>query len=262
MKEDDREVFELMAEPTERLPTEAEETEIDALRRDTPITMQYEEMENVDKENMFHQIFRYEMVKTDIDIVCTTLKSAYPNEDFDSPLFQRMDIHNYLSNEVTRKEFFIANNQWQTGFAKYPKNKPIRMRKGIITKFNKHTKEHKVYHKECKENFTISSGFTKALITVETSNVDEFFDCVINEPDLFFCGFCQRYMFDEIEYYNDNQFAIPDIDIWPECKHVLLVYGNDSEYVSLMAHQLIGIVSCFSDEPPKKKICRRLNFDE
>jgi hypothetical protein len=258
MDQNDREVAELMAGPTERLPTEAEEAEIDALRRDTPVTMQYEEMEKANKEHMFHQTFRYEMVKTDINIVLPTLKSAYPNEDFDSPLFQRMDIHKYLSDEVTRREFFIANNQWQTKFARYPKNEPIRMRKGVITK------EHKVYHKECKEDFTISSGFTKALITVETSNVDEFFDCVINEPDLFFCDCCQRYIFDEIEYYNDNQFAIPDIDIWPECKHILLVYGDDdNDYVSLMAHQLIGIVvSCFSEEPPKKKICRRLDFDE
>ena len=219
-------------------------------------------MEDANKENIFNQVFRYEMVKTDVDITFPTLKSAYPDEDFDSTLFQRMDIHKYLSDEVTRKEFFIANNQWGTEFANYSKTEPIRMRKGVITRFDKHRNEHRVYHKECKENFNISSGFTRALLTVETSNVDEFFDCVINEPDLFFCGFCQKYMFDEIAYYNDNQFAIPDIDIWPECKHLLLAYGDDNDYVSLMAHQLIGIVSVFSDEPPKKKVCRRLNFDE
>ena len=188
MDRDDTEISELVAGPEERLPTEAEETEAESLRRNTPISMQYEEMENENQENIFHQIYRFETVKTDIDIAFPTLTKNYPNEDFTSSLFQRMDIHKYLSDQVTKKEFFIANNQWGIAFANYNWDDPVRMRKGVITKFDKNKNEHRVFHKECKENCNISSGYTRALLTVETSNVHELFNYIISEPDLFLCG--------------------------------------------------------------------------
>ncbi len=250
---DDREVAKLMAGPEECLPTEEQEEEAESLRRDTPLSME-------DEENIFHEMYRFEMVKTDIDCVFATLQSAYPDEDFGITCLERIDIHRYLSDEVFKKEFFMANNQWGTDFANYEKNKPIRMRKGIITKFDR--SDHKVYHPKCVKNVCIENGYTKGLVTVEASNVDQFFTCIIDNPNAFFCGVCQYFMFEDIQYYNDNQFAIPDSDDWPGCNYLMMGYGDDINYVTIMAHIIIADISICSGEPPRKKVCRRLNFDE
>ncbi len=254
MDRNDREVSDILASPTECLPTKEQEAEAESLRRDTPLSLQIEEMEE-DKENIFDQIYPYDTVETSIDIAFPTLVDAFPEEDFSSMVYQKYVLHKYLSSQMKRMEFFIANNQWGTEFISYPMNRPIRMRVGVKTR--QHKKEHRVYHKECKPNVNVNGGFTSAILTVEASNVEEFLHNIIENANLFFCKSCEHYIFDNVCYFNDKQFALPDEDTWPKCKHVLF----DNTNICLMAHQLIGIVSVFS-EPPRKKVCRRLNFDE
>lgn len=70
-------------------------------------------------------------------------------------------------------------------------------------------------------------------------------------------------MFDAIDYYNDEQFKKPDEKYWPKCNNIVVEYNDgDDNCAQLMAHQVIASFSYFSEEPPRKKVCRRLNFDE
>lgn len=260
MEQNDKKIIKLMAGPEEQLPTKSEEKEQESLRSNTPISMHLEDLEE-EEALIFHYTFRFEMVTTDIDIAFPTLTENYPNENFESESYQRYDIHKYLSDQVNRKEFFIANNQWGIEFANYKKDEPIRMREAIITKFDKDKDINVVYHVKCIKDVNMELGYTKGLLTVETSNVQEFFKCIINVPDLFFCGVCEHYIFDEIQYYDDAQFENAK-KYWPKCDNFIMTYGDDDNYVNLMANKCICYVSYFSDEPPKKKVCRRLNFDE
>ncbi len=167
---------------------------------------------------------------------------------------------------MTKFEFYVAHNQWNYAFAHYPKNVPVRMRKGVVTRFNTSTTQHNVYHINCidtEHRGFLNMGFTKGMITVEARNVKEFMDIIIDSPEIFFCTYCEGYMFDCIEHYTGKAWAIPTEDIWPKCTNVLQSAitdkTNEDTYYTLEAHKLIGIVH--PQEPPRKKVCRRL-FDE
>ncbi|QHG62571.1 NS3 [uncultured densovirus] len=262
---EDEEMSELMAGAEESLPTAEEEETAIALQRDTPLSMQYEEMSTFENNLLFEQTYQFETCKTDVDIVFETLSKNYPDEDFNSSDFQRLDIHKYLTSEMTKLEFFIAHNQWDYEFAHYPKNIPVRMRKGVVTRFNNSEQQHNVYHMSCIDTehsgFT-AGGFTKGLLTVEARNVKEFFDIIIDSPEMFFCKYCEHYMFDCIEHYSGKAWEIPSEDIWPSCNYIIQSYmtdrTNEESYYTLHAHKIIAIV--YPQEPPKKKVCRRL-FD-
>lgn len=247
----DNEVSELLADNTESLPTEEQENAAIALQRDTPISMWEDDSDEIDFRTHYH-----ETVKTDIDIVGETLAENYPDEDFDSDAFQRIDIHAYLTCEMTKLEFFIAHNQWGTNFCFYPKETPIRMRKGVASRYNHSTESRDVYHISCidteSSGFNIG-GFCKAILTTEARNSDEFIELVAGAPQIFFCKYCEQFMFDRIDHENAKQFALPSADIWPVCDtHLFSATHSESEgktFAHLDGHVLIDVIV----SPSRKK---------
>lgn len=264
---EDNEVSELLAGNTESLPTEEQEAESIAVQRNTPLSLQEEEMVNFEEDYLFERTYKFETIKTDVDFAFETLIKNFPDEDFESDDFQRMDIHKYLSSEMSKLEFFIAHNQWGYDFVNYPKDVPVRMRKGVISRFNTITKNHDIYHMSCIDSdhpgFT-SGGFTKGILTTQARNVKEFMDLIIGNPELFFCKYCELYMFDCVEHFDGQAWDIPPETIWPTCNYVLqsvmFTPSNEETYVDLYGHKVIAVIS--PQEPPKKKVCRRLTFDE
>nr|QOD39608.1 NS3 [uncultured densovirus] len=269
---EDEEEAELMAGVDESLPTAEQEERAEQIQRNTPISLQLdtqlEELETFENGILFEKTYQFEMCKTDVDFVFETLRKNYPDEDFDGPDFQRLDIHKYLTSEMTKLEFFIAHNQWGYDFVHYPQDIPIKMRKGVITRFNRSRNEHNLYHISCVNSadpgFT-AGGFTKGMLTVEAKNVKDFIDLMLEHPTMFFCRYCEKYMFDCIEHYSGKAWEIPSEDIWPSCNYILQSGTTDDEtentYYTLFAHKVIGVVLPFVQEPPKKKVCRRLDFD-
>ena len=248
----DNEISELLASATESLPTEEQENEAIALQRDTPISM-WEDMET--DEELDYEVHYHEIVKTDVDIVGDTLAKAYPHEDFNSDAFQRISIHAYLTCEMSKMEFFIAHNQWGKNFCYYPKETPIRMRKGIVSRYNTSTEQRDVYHISCIDTEAsgfIVGGFCKALLTVEARDRDQFIQLVVGAPEAFFCKYCEKFMFDRIDHESEKQFAIPNKNIWPECDSMLFngVHEGTEEktYVEIKGHVLIHVVVSPQDE--------------
>nr|QOD39599.1 NS3 [uncultured densovirus] len=253
---EDNEVSELLARD-EELPSEQQEAEAVALQRDTPFS--FEEQRTFEENALFSETYQHEMVKTDVDVVWPALAEAYPYEDFNSVAFQRMDLHKYLSSEVTKLEFFVASNQWGSDFAFYPKEIPVRMRKGVVVRHN--GDGHDVYHMSCIDTDSAgfnAGGFSKGLLTVETADVGHYFNMMADNPNLFFCKYCEKYMFDCVEHYDGKAWEIPPTDVWPECNHLVHSSTDYQElnYLTLYAHKLIAVV--YPQEPPRKKVRRRL----
>nr|QOD39530.1 NS3 [uncultured densovirus] len=262
---EDEEVSELMAESDESLFAENEENE--QVQRNTPVNIEDVQMETFENNLLFEQSYQFEVCQTDVDIAFENLTSAYPDEDFDGDTFQGLVIHKYLTSEMTKFEFFIAHNQWGNKVAHYPKNIPVKMRKGIVLRFNDISKHYDVYHTSCIDTDSsgfMAGGFSKGLLTTEARNIDEYIDLIIESPEMYFCKYCEHYMFDCIEHYSGKAWEIPSVDIWPSCNNeVQSAFGNfDNEetYYTLHAHKLIAVVS--PQEPPWKKVCRRLFANE
>lgn len=257
----DNEVSELFADNSECLLTIEEEIEAESLRRNTPLSAQAEEYVTFEENMLFAKTYQYEIIKTDIDIVGDTLRKNYPDEDFDSADFQRMDIHKYLTSEMTKFEFFIAHNQWGYEFVHYPENTPIRMRKGVITRWNNTYQNHDLYHLHCIDSEHAgfkAGGFSKALLTTEARNSREFIDLIIESPESYFCKYCEHYLFDCIEHYAGSAWDIPSEDIWPSCTNLLVSYvmynTNEETYLEVHAHKVICVVYPQENHSKKRKI--------
>lgn len=252
MESCDYEVQELLAGVEESIPTEEQEAEAIALQRNTPLSAQEYESE-IDQVS-----YQFEMCETNLENAGETLVAAYPKETFDSPAYQHLSIHKYLTNRATKFEFYLGNNEWGTDFANYPKQKAIRMRKGVVSRFNRSTQTYDVYHMSCidtdSEGFKLG-GFSKALLTVEARNILEYFGVIVDNDNLFFCKYCEHYMFDCVEFFDEQAFRIPPSYIWPYCEHTVQhsVHNdsNEESYVILQAEKLICIVS--PQEPPRKR---------
>lgn len=242
----------LLAGPEESLPTEEQEREADEIRSDTPISM---EKEDADFE---WQIHPYETVKTSITTVSKCLAETYPDEDFEHDCFKNMLLPRYLTNNVTRFEFFLSYNQHGTEYAYHPENKAVRMIGYIFYK------EHGVYHHDCLEEAfadKISTGFSKATISTEAPNSKTFLTMVADSPSLFFCAWCDHYIFDSVMYYDDSQFKIDNGDDWPKCEHIVQSVSdeNDNSICVVKAHRIFCTVD--PQEPPRKKARRQLTYE-
>ena len=158
----------MLASASECLPTEEQETAAKSIQCDTPISLQVEENLAFEESYMDLQTYRFEMCETDVDVAHETLTTVYPDEDFDSAAFQRLHVHKYLTSEMIRFEFFIAHNQWGLDIIRFPTNHEIRMRKGVVSKFNRKNREHEVYHISCidtEQRGFLEKGFTTAIVT-------------------------------------------------------------------------------------------------
>jgi hypothetical protein len=242
------------------MPSEEQEGDAIAVQRDTPISLQAEEISVFEENKLFDKTYQFEMCTTDVDIAFGTLVANYPNEDFKSDHFQRISIHKYLTSEMSKLEFFIAHNQWGDGFVHYPKDVPIRMRKGVISRFNNSTRSHDVYHMSCIDTDSCgykAGGFSKALLTTEAKTVKDFIGMVTVNPELYFCKYCEGYMFDCVEHYVGKAWDIPPEDTWPTCSNILhssAKLDDEETYVELFGEKVICIVYPLPQEPPKKKI--------
>ena len=246
---EDNEVFELMANAGESLPSEEEEAAAIEVQRNTPISFQEEHLSSDEDDTLFEENYQFKRIVTDVDQAFAALRENFPDEDFDSFDYQRISIPAYLTSEMNKLEFFIANNQWGHRFVHYPENTLVRMRKGVIARYNAQRKEHDYYHLHCIDsssaNFS-SLGFTKALLTVESRNYRELLKLIISSPDPFFCKACHYYMFDAVEYYKNSTWQIPSTDVWPVCS--ALVYSktlnntNEKTYVTVYVNKLIVVV--------------------
>lgn len=267
MSAEDHEVRELLAGVDEELPTGEMEERADEIQRNTPLSVQDEESFDEHAVSLFDQTYQFETVETSVEVVEEALAEAYPDEDFTSDIFQRLPLHKYLSGEVTKFEFFMANNQWGCSFARFPGDKPIRMRKGIVSKFERAKQTHAVYHISCVDmdkTKKVSSGFTKAVLTVEAINTKDLFETILVAPNIFFCHGCEKFMFEDVGYYMDATFELPREDVWPACEKMLQLVTNkdgldENSYASVYADKLMGIVCPQGLEPPRKKLRRGTN---
>lgn len=193
-------------------------------------------------QKFYDEVFahHYENLLTDIDIVGEHLAQMYPDEDFDSEQYQRILLPKYLSARVTKKQFFLMENQWGTEICHFPENGPIRMRMGVTGRYNRTKETHFVHHVSCINDdhpgFQLAS-FTYALLTVEARDCHELISMMVASPNLFFCNFCSKFMFNEVEYQPNSVFKIPSSLEWPPCE--FLVNGlvaensNDKTYTTL-----------------------------
>jgi len=173
-------------------------------------------------------------------------------------LYQRITLHKYLTSEMSKFEFFLAHNQWGYDLCHYPTNVPIRMRKGVVARYNNLIQDHNIYHMSCIERdhpgFAYG-GFTHALLTCEARNTEEFLDLIIDNPSTFFCNYCEGFLYDTVEHFSGKAWEIPSEDVWPSCETLVqscVLYRSDEQtYVELHVHQLIAVVS---PQAKKRKI--------
>lgn len=239
MSVEDHEVSDLLARADEMLPESQETLEI---CRDTPITLQAERVED-------WETYRYEKCTTSVDMVFEALDKEYPDENFDCDYFQRMSLKKYLSGNMTKFEFFIAQNQWpHDEIIFHPKNCPIRMKRGVISKFN--NGKWAVYHLGCKERSDAafhSSGYSHAILRVEAKDPQTFVTLVIETPSAFFCACCDLFIFEDVMYYDDSQYQTPYTDVWPACNYLAINSHFQNNFVELKTEKVFAVIQ------PKKK---------
>nr|QOD39457.1 NS3 [uncultured densovirus] len=211
---------------------------------------QAEEIISYEANGLHRQVYMYETVKTDVDVVSPMLRKRYPNKDFSSDYFQGIYLHKYLTGEVQRGEFFVMANQWAGSIINMNDHEPIRMRKGVIVA------KGRVAHQECIDSaFGLSSGMTKGILTVGARDRCEFIDAISQDCRYYFCKICTNFIFDEVSYYSDEAFALPSAFDWPTCSHlecsVEYEETDGGTYSTLMTQYNIAIVS--PQEPPRKK---------
>ena len=246
---------ELLASHSESLPTKEQEKAADKVQRNTPLSFEAESIFTFEENCLFTQTYQFETRDTYVEIAFPTLTKNYPNEDFDNVYFQPVTIHRYLTSEMTKFEFFLAHNQWEYDICHYPKDIPVKMRKGVYSAFKPNKQRNFVYHMKCiDDEVDLEQTPTKALLTVEARTPKEYLELIISKPELFFCEFCDHYIFDCIEHYSGKQFAIPSTDIWPTCEYlaenIILHRTNDETYADLFLHKVYPIPL---QEPPRKK---------
>nr|ASY04029.1 NS3 [Densovirinae sp.] len=227
----------LEAGPEESLPTEEQEEEAIKIQSNTPLTA--EETMDISITEAFdadEEAWMYKYTITDIDVAGKHLVKNYPYEDFDSDYYQRIKLPNYLSERVNKFQFFLMNNQW--GIDLFHNKGPFRMRKGV------HVRNNNVYHISCinSDSDGYEPGhFSKGLLTLEYKKRSILLKQMRNFPEIFFCGFCDHFMFDDVEYFSDETFKIPSTDIWPECTHLARSVSYDEDnYVTLFAHKIFA----------------------
>ncbi len=255
-------VPELLAAANESLPTV--EQERDAVQRHTPLSMQKEEELIECKENdMSDFTYQFEVVTVSVEAVGVDLVREYPDEDFNGDSYKNVSIHRYLTSFVSKSECFIGLNQFGDDFVRFGHDKQIRMKAGVITRYNESCRKYEVYHISCVKEKLVKEfidGYSKALLTVEARKPKEFLEFLVDVPGMFFCNFCHLYMFDAVEFFVGKAWDVPRF--WPKC-FILLKELSDSNcpeegYITLYGSKL----SICSQAPPMKKVCRRLNFDE
>ena len=238
----DDEVSSLLASDSESLPTEEEEAAAIAIQRYTPLTVQVEEAEMA-------EVYQFDTAVSDVDITFPDLVTNYPDEDFDSIAFQRLTLHKYLTSEVTKMEFFLMNNQWPADDLVFGSVDSIKMRKGV------HERSGKLWHIGCIDDDSREYKlcyFTHGILTIQARTKREFITLVAENPNYFFCAKCEHYIFDGVFDYTDEQFKIPNSDIWPTCSYLkqssTLHNTGDETFASLHVQQLIAIISPSSQE--------------
>lgn len=254
MSIEDNEVSELFANDSESLPTEDQENEAVSVQRNTPISLQAEELVTFENNLLFEKTYQFETVDTSVDFAFENLTKNFPDEDFDSDPYYKVRVHKYLTSEVGKLEFFIMQNQWENyRICHYPKNIPIRMRKGV------HERSGKLWHIGCIDDCSQayrSAYFTHGILTVEARNSDEFVTMIAENPEYFFCACCEKYLFDTVEHYSGKAFDIPSPRVWPMCtnmkKSTVMINTNEETYATVFVARLIAIV--YPQEPPRKKI--------
>lgn len=103
-----------------------------------------------------------------------------------------------------------------------------------------------------KHSICMGKRAKKCLLTVESTQTDTVVELMRDHPEYFFCAECNYFMFESIFYANDNQFAIPDESVWPECPFLQQsVELDDTSYVSV--YSSYGICSPDLQKPSKKK---------
>ena len=188
------------------------------------------------EDSIFDAIYQFETVKTSIDVSLNTLTQAYPNENFDSVSYQNIMLHKYLTSEVTMKEFLLMHNQWGVdNLAHYPRNNPIRMRKGVHIDVN-----NKIYHMMC-----CDKDYTKGIITIESTKCSKGIQLIVDHCTTFFCGKCEKFLFDTIEFMSPKTYAIPREDVFPKCNNMIISGVNNRDentYFDVYSHEILAIL--------------------
>lgn len=199
-----------MPDPLDEMPDPHQG--IDAVRPNTPISMQ-------------NEMWEYQEFVTDIDIPAMFLEDEFPDEDFNSEAYQRIVLPRYLSGLCSRRDAFLMYNQLQEEMIARRWNKPIRMRNPVNVRYSK------VYHPICIDQ-TSDNNVAKGIITVCADTSTKFCGLMIENPKLFFCGECDTFIFEMVDYYNDKQFAKPEWPYYPTCEVMFTaaVLTPDPEY--------------------------------
>lgn len=231
----------------EGLPTEDEEDFADEIRRDTPISMQMEEMEAYEATVMDQATYRFhrQVIRT-ID-PGPRLYEEYYFKDFTVAEFQNRECLKYLTSEMKKLDFYIAYNQWHSAVGW--REGPVRMRMAVVTRFHRNTEIHHVYHRECckytEDDWLLTTnGYSKALIETKAPTTPYFIELVAEVPELFFCKKCEHFIFDAVEYMVGPTWNIPPDDVWPRCSNMLqCTWWERDSSVNLRSHKVIGIIS-------------------
>nr|QOD39476.1 NS3 [uncultured densovirus] len=133
-----------------------------------------------------------------------------------------------------------------SSFYTYDENVEIRMRKGV------HIRKTDIYHLGCvKANIPAYDlgGFSAGILTAEFANIKLIEESIEEFPCFFWCKACGEFIWPDICYDTNEQFEIPDEDVWPTCSNLVMSfeYKRDVNYVTLHSQH------CFTDESPRKK---------
>ena len=228
----------LTAGSDEELPTEEQEAEAIALQPNTPLTaeqiddLQIAEYESDELDTQPESsTWMFQAVRTSIDIVYKALREAYPDEDFNNDLYNNYIVSKYVSDEVSKFEFFIMQNQYGKNI--FNKNAPFRMRKGV------HLRDGKAFHLNCinadADGYDVGR-FSKGIVTVEAQSRFKMVNMMKKYPDFFFCanGECEKFLFFDVGYFSDTAWAWPPKDSYPDCPYVDRIYEWDpNNYVKM-----------------------------
>lgn len=231
------------------------------------------DVQNMENNQIFDLTYRFYKVATSIYTAHEELTNEYPYEDFTSPLYTGIELHQYLTMEVTRKEFFLMWNQWEDTMIN---NKLLKDGEQIFMRINALVRDNGerecVYHVDCinSDIYTnSSSGYIKGILLTTSAYPQHFCKLVVQAPNLFFCHACSHFMFDTVEY---SCLPLPEPSVWPYCNLYQTEEKNRSAIVSLTVEKHIQIIKPFIFVSKKQKSegrssgwlssRRRLNFDE
>ena len=177
------------------------------------------------------------------------LKENYPSENFNSRWYKDMSIPVYLSDEMCEFQFFIRGNESGFGLNMlYNIPEKVKMRTPVILN------DGGLMHTFCRCKKLC--GNVKGFMTIECASVSKAIELVRDYPKMFFCEFCNKFLYNTMQDFTDNGFSLPDEKVWPKCEffYQSCEVDENNGAVIMVERTVVKLCNtCTVPEPAKKK---------